>query len=188
MRSFLPRLYDAITGRCADLAARKDTTRTDNRSLLGSIVHAASTMQKTVRPSRAIAHELASMLRREDGWPDTFLLALPGDVQGLLPRVIAVLQGLDEADFKDFVHGMIADGPPWTDLVFEEIGRGPPDVRDRVAGVVHGWTEEAERQRSKMASISFPDDPALDALVRAAVAKKDRWPEYAARLGVPAST
>lgn len=187
VRSFLPRLFDVITGRCAELAARKDSTRTDDRSVLGSIVHAASTMPKTVWPSRALAHELASMTRREDGWPDTFLLALPGDVQGFLPRVTTILQSLDEADFKDFVHGMLADGPPWTDIVFDEIRRGPPDVRDRVARVVRSLTEEAERQRSMMATMSFPDNPALEARVRAAAAKKDPWPDYAARLGVAAS-
>jgi hypothetical protein len=188
VRSFLPRLYDAITGRCAELAARKDSTRTDDRSVLGSIVHAASSTQKPVRPSRTLAHELASMSRREDGWPNTFLLALPADVQAFLPRVISVLQGLDEPAFKDFVQGMVVDGPPWTDIVFEEIGRGPPDVRNRVASVVRSWTEEAERERSTLASMSFPDNPALEALVRAAAAKKDPWPDYAARLGVAESS
>jgi hypothetical protein len=184
VRSFLPRLYDEISGRCAELGARVDTTRTDGRTLLGSIVNAASTMQKTVRPSNDLAHELASMTRPEDGWPDTFFLALPGDVSGLLQYVVPVLQRLDDEQFKGFVRGMVADGPPWTDTVFEEISRGPSHVRDKVATVVHAFTEELESQRKAMASMSFPDDPALEALVRAAAQKSDPWPQYAARLGV----
>jgi hypothetical protein len=184
VRSFLPRLFDVITGRCAELAAREDSTRTDNRSILGSIVHAAFTMPKAAPPSSALAHELASVSRREDGYPRSFLLALPGDVQGLLPRVVGVLQTLNEADFKVFVQQMVNDGPPWTDIVFDEIARGPRDVRDRVVDVVRNWTEQFERERTSMANMSFPDDPALEALLRAGAARKNPWPEYAARLGV----
>jgi hypothetical protein len=183
VRSFLARLFDTITGRCAELAARVDTTRTDNRSLLGSIVNAAVTMQKAVRPSRALAHELASMTRQEDGWPGTFLLALPGDVTGLLPRVVSVLQALDTKQFYSFVMGMMADGPPWTDTVFEEIARGPSELRDRVADIVHTRSAELVRERREMASMSLPDNPELEALLRAAAQKPDPWPQYAAALG-----
>lgn len=179
-RSFLPRLYGVITGRCAELAARLDTTRTDGRSLLGSIVNAAATMQKAVQPSRALAHELAAMTRPEDGWPETLLLALPGDVDGLLPRLTPTLKQLDDAQLEGFARGMIADGSPWTDRVLEEIGRGPHDLRDRVATVVKAFTNES----SAMSSMSFPDDPELQALMDAAAKKPNPWPQYAARLGV----
>lgn len=59
-RSFLPRLYATIEERCAELAARVDTTRTDGRSLLGAIVHAAAEMGKSVHPSKALARELSA--------------------------------------------------------------------------------------------------------------------------------
>lgn len=184
VRSFLPTLYRTIEGRCAELAARVDTTRTDGRSLLGSIVNTAAMMQKVSHPSAELARELAGIDRPEDGWPFSFVLALPGHVDLLLPRVVDVLKQLDDAGFKMVVNAMIADGPPWTDVVFEEIGRGPTDLRDRVAGVAHSITAEIERSRSAFSMMDFPDDPELQAMVRAAADKPDPWPEYAARLGV----
>ena len=183
VRSFLPRLYKAIEGRCAKLAARVDTTRTDGRSLLGSIVNTAAIMNKSVHPSVALAHELAAIDRPEDGWPSTLRLALPGDVRGLLPRVTSALKQFDDEQLYDFVNGMVADGPPWTDAVFDAIGRGPTDVRDRVAKAVRRSTDEIEQARSAMAMMDF-DDPEVQAYVRAAQAKPNPWPEYAVRLGV----
>lgn len=182
-RSFLPRLYGAIEGRCAELAARADTTRTDGRSLLGSIVATAAVMGKVVRPSLPLAHELAAVVRREDGWPTSLLLALPGDVAGLLPRVTRTLAELDDGQLRDFVNGMIADGPPWTDVVFREIARGPTEVRDRVAGAVRQFTDAMEESRAALAAMQF-DDPELQALARAGAEKPNPWPEFAARLGV----
>jgi hypothetical protein len=183
VRSFLPRLYSTIEGRCAELASRVDTTRTDGRSLLGSIVHTAAMMGKTVHPSVALADELAAFDRPEDGWPLSLQLALPGDVKGLLPRVISVLKQLDADQLYTFVNGMVADGPPWTDIVFEEIGRGPPDLRDRVARAVRRSTDEMEGARGAMAMMDF-DDPEVQAYVRAAADKPNPWPEFAARLRV----
>jgi hypothetical protein len=183
VRSFLPRLYKAIEGHTAQLAARADSTRTDGRSLLGSIVNTAAMMSRAASPSRALAHELAAITRPEDGWPSSLRLALPGDVQGLLPRVTSTLKQLDEAQLYDFVNGMVADGPPWTDVVFEAIGRGPKDVRDRVAHAVRRSTDEIEQARSAMSMMDF-DGPEVQAYVNAARDKPNPWPEYAARLGV----
>ncbi len=187
VRSFLPRLYGAIAGRCAELAARVDTTRTGGRSLLGSIVETAGLMGKCVHPSASLSHELAAFERIEDGWPVTLRLALPGDVPGLLPRVTAVLQRLADEQLYDFVNGMVADGPPWTDVVFEEIARGPTDVRDRVARAVRRSTDEIEEARSTMAMMTF-DDPEVQAFVRASAEKPTPGPELARRLGVAAGT
>lgn len=187
VRSFLPRLFDAIAGRCAELAARRDSERTDGRSILGSIVHVAAVLSKTARPTIELARELAAIDRPQDGWPFSFLLALPGDVEGQLPRVLAVLKQLEGDEFKLFINGMMADGPPWTDVVFEEIARGPTELRDRVVGIVRAATDELERGRSVLAMMEFPDDPEAQALVRAAAQRPNPWPEYAARLGVDPS-
>jgi hypothetical protein len=186
-RSFLPRLFGVIAAHRTELARRADTSRTDGRSLLGSFVHAAAMMQKTVRPSVDAARVLAAIDRPEDGWPYSFLLALPGDVDGLLPRVTSILQRLDDADLKVFVDGMLADGPPWTEVALDEIGRGPTALRDRIAQVIHRATEEMEKSRGGLAMLDFDDDPELQALVRAAAQKPNPWPGYAARLGVDAS-
>jgi hypothetical protein len=186
VRSFLPRLYRAIEGRCAELAGRADTTRTDGRSLLGSIVHTAAMMGKSTHPSASLAHELAAFDRPEDGWPSTLQLALPGDVKGLLPRVLSVLKQLDDARLYELVNGMVADGPPWTDVVFDEIGRGPKDLRDRVARAVRRSTDEMEGARDAMSMMDF-DDPEVQAYARAAASKPNPWPEYAARLRVEVS-
>jgi hypothetical protein len=188
VRSFLPRLYETIAGRCAELAARPDPERTDGRSLLGSIVRTAAMMAKAAYPSKGLAHELAAIDRPEDGWPDSFRLALPGDIDALLPRLIGFLQGLDDGRLATFATEMVADGPPWTDVVLEEIGRGPPELRDRVAHAIRRFMDEQESSRSALATMEFPDDPELQARVRAAAAKPNPWPEYAARLGIdPAS-
>jgi hypothetical protein len=96
------------------------------------------------------------------------------------------LEGLDDAGLHVFVSGMIADGPPWTDVVFEDIARGPTPLRDRVVRSVREITDEMERSRGVLAAMEFPDDPEAEALCRAAVAKPNPWPEYAARLGVAA--
>lgn len=188
VRSFLPRLYRTIEGRCSELAARIDTTRTGGFSLLGSIVHTAAMMAKAAHPSKPLAHELAAIDRTEDGWPDSFRLALPGDVDGLLPRLIKVMQGLDDTQLAAFATEMVADGPPWTDVVLEEIGRAPPGLRDRVARAIRRFTDEQEVSRSALAMMEFPDDPEFQARVRAAAEKPNPWPEYAARLGVDPST
>jgi hypothetical protein len=185
VRSFLPRLYGFLEGRCAELATRTDTTRTDGRSLLGSIVHAAGTMGKVVTPSVTLAHELSTFDRPEHGWPLTLRLALPGDVDGLFPKVIDALQRLDEAGLYDLVNGMVADGPPWTDVIFEKIGRGPTELRDRVVRAVRRSTDEMEQARATMAMMDF-DDPAVQAYVRAAAEKPNPWPAFAGRLGVDA--
>lgn len=183
VRSFLPRLYSAIEGRCAELAARVDTTRTDGRSLLGSIVSTAAMMTNAAHPSVALAHELAAIGRPEDGWPSSLRLALPSDVRGLLPRVTTLLKQLGDEQLYDFVNGMVADGPPWTDVVFEEIGRGPTNVRDRVARAVRRSTDEMEEARGAMSMMDF-DDPEVQGYVRAAAQKPNPWPEYAMRLGL----
>lgn len=183
VRSFLPRLYRAIEGRCAELAARVDTTRTGGRSLLGSIVNTAAMMGKIVHPSVTLAHELAAIDRPEDGWPSSLRLALPSDVQGLLPRVTTALKQLDDDQLYDFVNGMVADGPPWTVVVFDEISRGPTDLRDRVARAVRRSTDEIEQARAAMAMMDL-DDPEVQAYVGAAAEKPNDWPEYALRLGV----
>jgi hypothetical protein len=44
-----------------------------------TIVYAATIMVRTAHPSLALARELAAFERPEDGWPYTFLLALPGE-------------------------------------------------------------------------------------------------------------
>jgi hypothetical protein len=91
-----------------------------------------------------------------------------------------------DASLRQFVQAMIADGPPWTDVVFDEIGRGPSDVRDRVASAARSITAELERSRSAFSMMDFPDDSELQAMVRASAEKPNPWLEYAARLGVDA--
>ncbi len=185
--SYLPRLYGVIASKFTELAGRTDTTRTDGRTLLGSFVRAISTMQKTVRPPADLARKLAALDRAEDGFPYSFLIALPGDVNGLLPRVPSVLQRLDDTELEGFVGSMLADGPPWTDVVLEQIGRGPTALRDRVASFVRRATDALEKSRGDLAGLDVGDDPELQALVKAAAAKPSAWPAYAARLGVVAS-
>lgn len=100
---------------------------------------------------------------------------------------MSLLQQLDEEQLYGFVNGIVADGPPWTDVVFERIGKGPPDVRDRVAHAVRRSTDEMEAARAAFSSMDF-DDPEVQAYVRAAAERANPWPAYAARLGVGEST
>jgi hypothetical protein len=183
VRSFLPRLYATIEGRCAELAARADTTRTDGRSVLGSIVATAGMMGKCVHPSVTLARELAAIDRPADGWPTSLRLALPGDVAGLLPRVITLLNQFDDHQLYEFINSALSDGPPWTDVVLDEIGRGSTELRDRVARAVRRSMDEMEQSRAAFAAMTF-DDPELQALVHAGAARPNPWPEYAKRLGV----
>ncbi len=186
-RSFLPRLYSAIEGRCAELSARVDTTRTDGRTLLGSMVEVAGLMPRMAHPSVALAHELAALRRPEDGWPISFRIALPGDVLGLLPRLDGVLTQLDDEQLVGFVRGMLGDGPPSTDVVFEAIGRGPTATRDRVVTAARRVTDQMKQSAGELAKLAF-DDPDLQARVRAAAARPNPWPELAVRLGVGVET
>ena len=186
VRSFLPRILEVLEGHCAELAARLDTTRTDGRTLLGSIVHTAAMLVKSVRPSKQLAHELVAFERPEDGWPWTFKLALPGDVDGLFAKFAETLQRLDEDLFYEVIDSMVAEGPPLTTVVFEKLGRGPTALRERVISAVRRSTDAIEQTRSAMAAMSFDDDPAMAARVKAAIERPNPWPELAARLGVDA--
>jgi hypothetical protein len=181
--SFLPRLFRVMEGRCGELSSRRDTSRTDGCSLLGAIVETASLMVKVTRPSVALAHELAAFERPEDRWPMTFFLALPGDIEGLLPRFPGIVARLDDEALFDFASSMVGNGSPWTDVVFEAIGRGPLDVRDRCVNAVRRVTERMEETRAELAALKL-DDPEQQALVQAAVLRPNPWPEFASRLGV----
>ncbi len=183
VRSFMPRILEVLEGHCAELAARADTTRTDGSSLLGSIVHTAAMLVKSARASKQLAHELVAFERPEDGWPRTFMLALPGDVDGLFPKFIETLQRLDEDLFYKIINIMVAEGPPWTTVVLEKLGRGPTALRERVISAVRRSTDAIEQTRSTVAAMSF-DDPAIAAQMKAAVERPNPWPELAARLGV----
>ena len=47
-------------------------------------------------------------------------------------------------------------------------------------------TDAIEQNRSAMAAMSFDNDPAMAARVKAAIERPNPWPELAARLGVDA--
>ena len=182
--SFLPRLYREIEGRCAELAARVDTSRTDGRSLLGSVVATVAMLSKDARPSLALAHELASFDRPEDGWPTNLPIALAADVDGLFSKFEGVLRRVDDEQLHDVARAMISDGSPLTDVVFDKIRQGDPEIRDRVGRAVRRCTDHMETTRGELASLVL-DDPELQARVRAAAAKPNPWPVLAQRLGVP---
>ena len=162
-----------------------DPSRYDGTTLLGTAVEALDRIGK--RPySEALIRVLSGISRREDGWPTAFRLALSFDPYPHLPQLVAVLERLDEGDLAAFAGAMIASGPPLTTIAFDEIGRGPIALRQKFGAAVRDFlrqTEEAGRALFQSGALEGLPEGMRS---KAVAPRPDPWPEFAARLQIPA--
>ncbi|MCS6915435.1 MAG: hypothetical protein RMK29_07565 [Myxococcales bacterium] len=135
----VPQLYELIAECGSELRRLRDPSRTDGRSLLGTLVETLRNMIHRGPPPKEAAQFLAEVQDPQDGWPTSLLLALPADLPGLVPRLLATLQRLDDNQLARFARGMALYGPPLTEQGLEAIGRGPGPLRDRFAAALRDF-------------------------------------------------
>lgn len=140
----VPQLYELIAEWGNKLRQVRDPDRTDGRSLLGTLVNTLRNMTHRGPPPMEAARLLAELQKPEDGWPTSLMLALPADLPGLVPRLLATLQALDDQELARFARGMALYGPPLADQGLEAIGQGPVPIRDRVAAALRKFYCEPE--------------------------------------------
>lgn len=167
------------------LAQARDPSRFDGTTLLGTAIEALDRMGK--RPySQSLVRILGKISRPEDGWPTSLRMALSFDPYPHLPQLVSVVGKLDDEALAAFAGAMVAGGPPLTTIAFDAIGRGPLDVRQRFGAAVRAFvrqTEEAGRVLFQSGALAkLP--PELHA--KAVAPRPDAWPEFAARLQIPA--
>ena len=169
-----PQLMDFLCRHVEDLRTRDDVYRSD-RTLLGVCVAALyASLRGDRMPTHEAARVLATLDRPEDGWPDSFLLALAADPGSQLPHLVPELQRMSPEQLESFVHRMEIFGPPLTTDAFDALARGPTDLRDRIAGILREWVAGA------YAPSPLPKGPHLTTF-------EEHWGRYAARLDVAAS-
>lgn len=178
-------LADAVAQHADALRAAVDSTN-DSRSVLGAVVEKLDSLANGARVPTSDASALASIDDPSDGWPTSFRLALTADFDANRSQLLSNLQRLETDDeaLMAFVRGFIAAGSPLTDRGLEEIGKGPIELREKVAAAVKQFVADSQSARQTLLN-----SPALakyppEIRQRLAAPRPDPWPDYAARLGV----
>lgn len=164
------------------LSEAEDPSRGEGRTLLGALIEALARFRPTFSPDAIDV--LASIDRREDGWPTSFRLAVIAAPERLAGRVSETIGTLDDEELSLFLAGVLNDGGDATSKVLDALAKAPAPVRDRGAVAIKRFLEQSEADRQHMLSSGilerYPEE------IRQRVQhREDKWPTIASRLGVP---
>lgn len=180
MVSRLPRVL--VNARDA-LSKADDPSHGDGRTLLGSLVATVARLRPQL--STAAVDVLASIDRREDGWPTSFRMAVIAAPERFSGRVDETLAALDDDELSLFLAALLNDGGAATNDVLDEIGKAPIELRSRSGRVIKSFLEQSETDRQHMIASGILERYPEEIRRRVTEPREDRWPAIAARLRVP---
>lgn len=165
------------------LSEAEDPSHGDGRTLLGALVEALSRFRPAL--SSDVIDALASIARREDGWPTSFRLALIAAPDRLVGRVNDTLDALDDEGLSLFLAAILNDGGDATSKVLDAIAKAPVPLRHRAAGAIKRFLEDSEANRQHLIASGILARYPEEIRQRVMQAREDKWPAIASRLGVP---
>lgn len=179
-RSFLPTLYDVIAGRCTELAAHTDSTRADEAE------PAAFDRARSVHDAEDRAALSRACIRARQRGRMAGRTHFCSRCRGR-PRLAVTRARDSRGSRRSGPEGVRARDdfrqPPGPTPSSRRVAPARPTFAT-VSPVSFSAGHRKRKVNAARCKYELSKRPALEALVHAAAAKKDQWPDYAVRLGV----
>lgn len=172
------RLSGLIASEHGSYAAQPDPFD-DSQTLLGRLVRTIDRVNTGGGISADAGEVLATIHRKQDGWPESFLLALRSTFPKMVSQLVPALEKMSADEQVDFAQRLTAEEVPICAQAFDEIGRTASEpLRRRIGEAVRSFVRPDPEllRRYKLIAQERPSLPTASS--------DDRWPELARRLRV----
>lgn len=172
------RLSGVVVSEHASFSAQSDPFD-ESQTLLGRLVRTIDRVANTNGPSAEAGNVLATIRRKQDGWPESFLLSLRSTFPKMVTQLVPALEQMNADEQVDFAQRLTSEAVRICERAFDEIGRSANEsLRRRIGDAVRSFVRPDPDllRRYKMIAADRPNLPAPST--------DDRWPELARRLRV----
>jgi hypothetical protein len=172
------RLSGLVVSERASYSAQPDPLD-ESQTLLGRLVRTIDRVANTKGPSAEAGDVLATIRRKQDGWPESFLLALRSTFPKMVPQLVPSLEQMSADEQVEFAQRLTSETTPICERAFDEIGHTANEsLRRRIGEAVRSFVRPDPEllRRYKLIAQEKPNMPAAST--------DDRWPELARRLRI----
>jgi hypothetical protein len=152
-----------------------------SQSLLGRLVRTLDRLANATAVSTDAVPVLENIQRRQDGWPESFLMAFRASFPKLLPRLVTTMEKMNREEQTDFAQRLTNEAAPICEGAFDELGRTASEsLRRRLGEGIKNFVRPDFNLVRRYTEIAQANEglPTVDTT--------DRWPDLARRLRIPA--